>query len=264
MLSPINGVKPNELIVDLYLSTHCNFSCNYCYLNDYDVTPASLTRYGIDSIFDALNEARYPINLCVLGGEPTIAHLYSHTLEVALRNTSIKTVTVFTNGSSPVDEMPGVHYMVSIHPDFFKPIYIKNFKNIKNKTVKLMLPKNSLGRAKTLLDILRAAGIEPIPEYIHCGRNFELGEVIDEFENIPAQNFNGRLVSKRAVMEEDLWDAARFRCFQNEVSISPTGEIQMFCDGYRTHDLDYLKEIKIELRPCRFKRKCGCFEQVKI
>lgn len=264
MLKPINGVNPNELIVDLYLSTHCNFSCSYCYLHDYSKDPATLTKYGLDVIFEELSRAQYPVNLCVLGGEPTIAHLYDYSLQLAKQCPTVKTITVFTNGSTRLTEADGVHYMVSVHPEFFKPIYIKNFKDIKNKTVKLMLPHDHSAKAKELLHILRSAGVEPIAEYIHCGHDFQLGEVIDDFEYVPEQYFNGRLVSRREVIEQDLWDAKHFRCFQNEVSISPTCEIQMFCDDYKTHDVDYLSKVEIILRPCRFKGKCGCFEQVKL
>lgn len=264
MLRKINGISPRELIIDLYLSTHCNFKCHYCYLQHYDIPPCSMTKLGIDSVMHALATAKHPVNLCVLGGEPTMAHLFEYTIDSALDIKNIRTIDVFTNGSRRLVPIDGVRYIISVHPEFFHESFINNFKHIANKEVKVMYDPPHLDRAKELTDTLLDAGIDVIPDYIHYHNEFDIGPKVHVAEDRAGYQFNDRAVSFRDIVEQDLWDARNFKCFQNEISVAPNLEIQQFCNPYKTHDPSYIANFEIKLMPCRFKRKCACFEQVKL
>ena len=223
-----------------------------------------MTKYGIDTVMTSLAVAKHPVNLCILGGEPTIAHMFDYTVNLSRSIKNIKTIRVFTNGSRRLKEIDGVTYIVSIHPDFFKDSYIKNFKDIFNKQVKVMFDPRNLKNVKLIIDVLTKNGIQIVADYIHYGNKFDLGPKIHTSEDALLYNFNGSKVSLRSIMEDDLWDARNFRCFQNEISIAPNMEIQRFCSPYKTYDPSFLAKFKIKLTPCQFKKKCMCFEQVKI
>lgn len=264
MIKLLNSIPPNELWVGLHISTHCNFACPYCYVKEYGGVPSSLTKLGLESIFAKIEECQHPVHLHILGGEPTIAHLFNYTIELSLANTNIKSTTVFTNGSRMLENIEGVDYVVSIHPDFFKPIYIKNFKNIKNLTVRLIMAPSCLSKAKKCLEILRAAGIEPHPEYIILGTKFEIGEIIDDFELNPTHVFDGEEVPARKVIEYFLKPNVNFKCIPNELYVKSTGEVGMLCRNDGTRDLNYIANVKIKPQQCTNKHGCTCIETIKF
>lgn len=264
MLSKINGVPPSELMVDLYLSTYCNFKCHYCYVMHSPTAPCSMTQLGIDAVMQALGHARHPVNLYILGGEPTIVPTLGYAIERAKQCENIKHINVFTNGSRRLQHIDGVRYIVSIHPASFRPAHLKNFIDIDNKEVKMMYDPAHLGQAARLTDFLIDNGIDVITDYIHYGNMFDIGPRVHDIEGKPRYMFNGIAVSLRDVIKRDLWDARNFKCFQNEISVAPNLEIQQFCNPYKTHDPSYIANFEIKLMPCRFKRKCACFEQVKL
>lgn len=265
MLKSKNGIAPNELIVDLYLSTYCNFACPYCYLNHYNVKQCSMTPWYIKDVIETLRQCKHKVNLCILGGEPTMINTLDYTLRLALGEPNIKTIDVFTNGTTKLKDIDGVRYIISLHPYKFNAKSIINFKNVKNKIVKVMIDVNRLSEAKNLINHLISNDITPVADYIHKFDQFFMPDnIIHNIELTPTHEFDGKDVTVRDIITQDLWDARRFRCFQNEISITPDGEIQQFCNSFKTHDLNYLRDFSIKLTPCKFKKKCACFEQVKL
>lgn len=265
MLRRKNYVSVNELIVNMYLSTYCNFACPYCYLNHHETKKdCSMTRQYIKAVMDALSKSKHKVNLCILGGEPTIVDTFHYTLDLALNEPNIKTIDVFTNGTTKLNDIDGVHYTISIHPYKFNEKSIANFKDVSNKLVKVMIDVDHLDRTKNLINCLISNGITPVADYICKFGDFSVTkDIIHEIELIPTHEFNGKDITTRDIILQNLWDARKFKCFQNELSIAPDGEIRQFCDDFKTYDLNYLKNFSIKLTQCKFE-KCECFDQVKI
>lgn len=264
MIKSMNSIPPSELWIGLHISTHCNFACPYCYVREYKDVPASLTKLGLESIFAKIKECQHPVHLHILGGEPTIAHLFDYTIELSLANDNIKSTTVFTNGSRRLRNIKGVDYVVSIHPDFFKPIHIKNFKDIENLNVRLLMAPSCLSKAKKCLEILRAAGIEPRPEYIVLGTRFEIGEIIDDFELKPTHIFDGKMTPAREVIEYFLKPNVKFKCIPNELYVKPNGDMGMLCRNDVTNDPNYIANVKIRPQQCTNKQGCTCIDTIKF
>lgn len=268
ILMPIEPIHPKTLIADLYINVACNFKCSYCYLKHYNKPHnKALSEDKIDFIIKALEKYKGNVHLCVLGGEPTRASTFNFTLEKALAAKNITAIDVFTNGTTPLKEIDGVRYIVSIHLEQFKEKYFENFASIKNKIVKIMLLPEYYNRAEELISAAKQYNITLVPDYIHKHDDFFLSSKKLSIEDTPSHLFNNKKVSFRQIIEEDLWDATHFKCYQNEVSINTDGLIEPFCSKVKSDiftNPDFFKSYDIVLRPCAFKRKCGCFEQVKI
>lgn len=263
------------LIVDLYLSAKCNLDCWYCYLKHYDYNDKkylSLEQYK--NIIKLIRLSKYKINLCLLGGEPTLYNNLQDLIDYS-KNIGIEQVEIFTNGTNDLSKYHlygASRFVISIHANYFEKYEDKIIKNLQflidnkiNYQLKIMMDKNY----KNFLFIYnKLKKYHPIADYIHLKNDvFDLGEKQLEIENQKTYYYKNKKYSLYDIIKNQYNKSDNLYCFQNEVSIRHNGLIEPFCarytDNINTNPL-FFKNYTFKFRKClNGKGFCNCFEQVK-
>lgn len=268
-------VDETFLIVDLYLSAKCNYDCWYCYLKHYnynDKTYLNLNQYK--RIIDLIRLSKYKINLCLLGGEPTLYKDLQKLIDYS-QQIGIEQIEIFTNGTQNLSKYKlynNSRFVISIHAVYFnknKDIIIKNLNYLKSNNInyqlKIMMDKNY----NDFLSIYnQLKQFNPIADYIHLKNDiFDIGDKQLEIENKKVYYYNDKQYSFYDILKNKYNKSDKLYCFQNEVSIRNNGLIEPFCANYtdniNTNPL-FFKNYKFKFRKClNGGGFCICFEQVK-
>ena len=85
--------------VIFYVTNVCNFRCNFCFYSEEiqkGLKPTLMTLNEIDKFSSSLNGL---LQLSLTGGEPFARKDFNEITEIFIKNTSVKFITIPTNGS---------------------------------------------------------------------------------------------------------------------------------------------------------------------
>lgn len=69
LIYPSYNKNIDYIELDLYISSHCNYRCSYCFLQDYSI---KFNEYNFNKQIEFLAAQKYKIKCDILGGEPSI------------------------------------------------------------------------------------------------------------------------------------------------------------------------------------------------
>ena len=247
----------------------CTYKCSYCYArgdhygNPWGVIPKMDT---ISLIIDAISRSHLPLNLGLLGGEPTFHPRFFDVLDSVYNkcgfNKNYNTVNyiyIVSNGSRPLEwfkahkEYPEMSYLWSFHPEFaevqefIEKVKVMRKKGFYNKVNILLHPnKKYWPKIEEAYKKLKDEGIKVHTHFIYNKVSFYLWDYSQEFWNWSKQMFNNEIPDiefhylENGTLKKELHNDFEvycyelnkfkdFNCLNNNYEISASGETIMFC-----------------------------------
>lgn len=130
--------RGNPLSISWELVTHCQFACTYCYFNPYE----SNTNYTdlMKMVLTKLEKVNEPMELTLLGGEPTLHPQFYELIERLHSLENVKKIDIVTNFHKPAEFWePLIPYsnkidiIMSYHVEYAQNNFFKKIQQLKDK-----------------------------------------------------------------------------------------------------------------------------------
>jgi MoaA/NifB/PqqE/SkfB family radical SAM enzyme len=292
--------KIQRLYVHWDVSTQCALKCSYCYAREhYGDDWDKITTWDKQLlILHALNRAKLPIFLGLLGGEPTDHPQYHELIkrchEVVTKHPDGR-LYITTNGLQPTEFFANhpiysnTYFLFSFHPEYemkygrgFK-LLLENIKAVKSLgfrlKVNVMLHERSKLWAKThkFVDALEEiGGVEIHPHFVYEGGDVhtladysvEFYKEFERFKDYPGYLvFGDKTYNDYNLFSEDVAHFKGWSCWNNNYEISWNGIANQFCfDKYvdLSTDFNFFSRIEsVEPKICPHDG-CNCDGLLKI
>lgn len=264
-----------DVMVDVYPSFRCNYSCAYCCSRHSKQRHNS--ELNLDDFKDVLNVIKsYDKSVCfaILGGEPTLYKGLMKLILMVSEVSQIEEIELYSNGTNDLSKylLPKVIPIVSIHTKYFKKYEERILENIKplrdiKHRIKIMVEgdKNLL---EYIFDKLR--GYNVYADYIEDidTDTIEVKSIkVPELEERKVIDFNGKMMS--------MFQYLRFikllknrTCYPREIEIFPDLSSRTCCDLARSSgSKEDFKRVYAEfiksLRTIECDRRCCYIEYDK-
>lgn len=236
--------KNNDYIeLDLYISSHCNYRCSYCFVHDYSI---KFNEYNFNKQIEFLAAQKYKIKCDILGGEPSIIkNLCKYVNEYSKY---CEKISVFSNGSNTreLNDIP-CDLIITPHFEYYNKTY-------ESKLLEL-LKYRDVNKLKTFLNIVvNKSNYEKIIPIVNVFRDFanvaitaDINESRDEVNDLsyfrkfnlePQESYyDGLMLNEKKLSFEDL-DKLFFSrglrckmwiCYLNYFQIQANGDVLDQC-----------------------------------
>lgn len=248
---------PNVLTVFIDIITICQQHCWYCYARPESRKDAKWNRIlplnQIKKILDALSKSKYQIDLCLLGGEPTLHKDLKQILTKASSIKNIRKIEVYSNGLRNLEPfiINKVSFNLSLHPSQTDGIkLIQNAKKLINKaqfSINCLYDgsENFYNRIKLLQenDLFKYAKLGIVDSHREdMPLNIKIPN-LPMFEKLNEKEFdlNGIKYTLDEIREKHLNNFHGWKCYKSLIKIFVDGTIIISGGDYKSLSLEQLK-----------------------
>lgn len=252
-----------KYIIDLMISTNCNFRCSYCdtrheYPNYKPIKLEHSFKF-IDDI-SVLNN----VNLSLVGGEPTLYKELNSIIDYS--EDKVQELELYTNGSVNLEKfhLNNLKTIISIHPHFYKRYRGQILRNIQylescgfNFQIRLMLEPQDLTLIMNDLnkyDVINFRIFDPYTNQFLLTNYTENNKVIFVGDD---------LISIDDYIKKYYKPKKPYLCLMNSFLVLPNGNVEKYCTTEdkvigNLFDKNVFKDLKVSLKEC--KQTKGCIE----
>ena len=103
MIITKNNGREEVVRIHIYLNTICNLKCSYCYMRNGDSWGRTSKKENLEKIIEKLNNINIPIDIILLGGEPTYYPLLKYALNKFNKIINVRNIYLLSNGTRTYD-----------------------------------------------------------------------------------------------------------------------------------------------------------------
>ena len=249
---------PNVLTVFIDIITICQQHCWYCYARPESRKDAQWNKIlplaKIQKILDALSHSKYIIDLCILGGEPTLHKDLKVILSQVVSIKNIRKIEVYSNGLRNLEPfiMNKVTFNLSLHSS--QTDGLKLVHNAKKLVGKAQFSINCLydGESENFYNCIELLQKNDLFKYAKLGivdshrEDRPLTIKVPDlpmFQKINEKEFelNGVRYTLDEIREQKLNDFHGWKCYKSLIKIFVDGKIIVSGGDYKSLSLEQLK-----------------------
>ena len=245
------------LDIDLILLTQCNQRCSYCFMHSNPRNHDYVNDDVLNALAKKIVEYKKPVDLTLLGGEPTIHPKLKEIIDRFSHVPNIRNMDIHTNGRKSLKNILNKRLTIvfSIHPEYSRYIetIIKHIREVQGETrvkVKVLYHPFFKNQIAFLEKKLSECGIPFRRDVIHGFRDEE-----QDFDTNDMFNVNGELMPLKYIIDNNLDRFKNWMCLNHCLRVNADGSIFEVCNNKHKNILDKNYKLGKTLILCA-KDKC--------
>lgn len=240
--------------LNIMLLTQCNQSCSYCFFHCSPKNHEFVSDEVLDTLAKKMVEYKKPVDLTLLGGEPTLHPKLKEIIDRFSHVPNISNIEIHTNGRKSLKSIikKGVIVVFSIHPEYSKHIdtVIKHIQEVQEKVetrVKILYHPFFKNEIHFLEKKLTENNISFL--YVPVAEFKEEGQ---DYENASATfNVNGKILPLKYIMDNKLNKFKNWMCLSHSIRVDTDGTVNALCINKKENILDKNYKLGKHLICCK-------------